>query len=909
MKICAGIMVAAAALLAGLAPQPATAQAGGATVPETIGARSVTDLSTGWRFHSGDAPADVIAPTFDDASWQPIAVPHSWNRVGYYRSDPSSHLNRADTVNKVQGAGWYRLPFTLPANALGKRVWLEFDAASRVATVWLNGKKLGDHAGGFSRFRFDATAALRPGAGNLLVVRADNSAPAAPGATTADVLPLNGDFFVHGGLYRPVRLVIVDPIHFDLADFGGPGVYATTVSASARAARIDVRARITNDGAQGAPVRVTASLVDHHGRTVATARQAISSAAGATSEVRLAVAVTRPHLWQGVEDPYLYTLVLDLADGRGRLLDRVRQPFGIRTIAIDPDKGLFLNGRHLQLHGTGYHQDREGKGWAIDPADVAGDLAILREMGVNTLRLTHYQHGQTIHDLADRYGLLLWDEIPLVSAWTRRGELEPRPALLDNARQQLRELIRQNGNHASVVSWGLANEVDFGNSFPAFLTGYPDGKSPDPMPLLHMLQTLAHREDPTRPTALATCCEGRLFDQGVEIPTTAEAADLGGANRYFGWYFGKADDLGPQLDALHSKRPRQPLSVTEYGAGGATTIHTDDIGGGPIDSRGINQPEEYESFIHEEAWKALKARPYLWATWLWNAFDFATTIRAEGDAQDINTKGLVTYDRRIRKDAYYFYKANWTTTPTVHVTGRRYADRAYRLTDVRVYSNAPATELTLGGRSLGVRSDCPDRVCVWEAVALAPGTNAVVARGRFAGSTVIEDRADWTLSADAATHIRIDAGTIVAAPASARFGSDAFFIGGTAGTLDKAADYGKPAVAATIAGTTDSAVAATYRQGRFRYRVPLADGRYRVTLTFVEPSLGAGERLFGVAANGKPIVEALDISATAGGKAIALRRTAEVTSKGGTLDLTFDPIKGEAVVSAIEISEISGSER
>ena len=231
------------------------------------------------------------------------------------------------------------------------------------------------------------------------------------------------------------------------------------------------------------------------------------------------------------------------------------------------------------------------------------------------------------------------------------------------------------------------------------------------------------------------------------------------------------------------------------------------------------------------------------------------------------------------------------------------------MTDVRVYSNAPATELTLGGRSLGIRSDCPDRVCVWEAVALAPGTNAVVARGRFAGGTVIEDRADWTLSADAATHIRIDAGTIVAAPASARFGSDAFFIGGTAGTLDKAADYGKPAVAATIAGTTDSAVAATYRQGRFRYRIPLADGRYRVTLTFVEPVAGAGERLFGVTANGNPIVEALDIAATAGGKAIALRRTAEVTSKGGTLDLAFDPIKGEAVVSAIEISEISGSER
>lgn len=864
---------------------------------DSAAGRTVQTLATGWRFHQGDAPADVTASTFDDSAWESVSVPHSWNRVGFYRPDPNSHIHRAETVNKTQGLGWYRQRFTVPASLTGKRIWLEFDAASRIASVWLNGKKLGDHAGGFSRFRVDATEALLKGGDNLLVVRTDNSAPSGKDATTADVLPLTGDFFVHGGLYRPVRLVAVDPVHIDLADFGGSGVLATTASASATTARIDVRTRITNAGRRASATRIAISLIDAEGRTAASTQTALKLPPSATQDAALTLDVANPHRWQGVTDPYLYTLSVDVLDSRGRVIDRVRQPFGIRTIRFDADKGLFLNDQHVQLRGVGYHQDREGKGWAIDPSDVAADVAIMREMGVNAIRLTHYQHGQTIHDLADQYGLLVWDEIPLVSAWTRRGELEPRAALIDNARQQMRELIAQNGNHPSVITWGIANEVDFGNSFPAFLTGFPDGKSPDPLPLLRTLQNVAHATDPSRPTALATCCEGRLFDKGTAIPTTAVAADLGGANRYFGWYFGVPGDLGPHLDALHALRPQQPLSVTEYGAGGATTIHSDNVLGGPIDSRGVTQPEEYQSYIHEEALKTLNARPYLWGTFLWNSFDFATTIRTEGDAQDINTKGLVTYDRGIRKDAYYLYQANWSQTPTVHITGRRYVDRAYRVTDVRVYSNAAATDLLLNGRSLGVLRDCPERICVWRDVALTEGSNALVARGG-----AVEDRVAWTLSPDASANVRIDAGAIVAAPATRRFGSDNFFTGGKPGTLVKPADYGKPAVPAVIAGTPDSAVAATYREGRFSYAIPLADGRYTVTLTFVEPSLAAGARVFDVRANGKAIVKALDIAAVAGGVSKALVRTATVTVRGGKLDLAFEPSKGDAIVSAIEVT-------
>ncbi|CAN7510435.1 glycoside hydrolase family 2 TIM barrel-domain containing protein [Caulobacter sp. LjRoot300] len=880
---------------------PAIARAEAASDP----VRVQTPLAQDWRFRQDDGLSGVESPAFNDQDWARVTVPHTWNRVGLYLPGPVERLNGPETINKTQGVGWYRLSFTAP-KLDGRRSYLQFDAASRNAKVWLNGVYLGEHQGGFSRFRLDATDALRADGQNLLVVRADNTKPA-PGSATADNLPLTGDFFVHGGLYRPVSLVLTSPVHFDMLDFGGPGVYATTTDLAAAKAGIQVRARLRNDLAKARPVRLETRLYDAAGHVAAQASASVALPAKGGSEAALSLSLADPHPWNGTADPYLYRLETDLVGADGKVLDRVSTPFGVRQMGFDPGRGFLLNGKPYRLHGVGYHQDREGKGWAIDAADVEEDMAILWEMGANTIRLTHYQHGQVIHDLADKYGFVLWDEIPLVSAWTTGGALEPTPGLVENARQQLKELIRQNANHASVATWGIANEVDFGNSFPAFLTGYKNG-APDPMPLLKALNTLAHEEDPSRPTALATCCEGRVFAAGVDVPTTAEAADLGGANRYFGWYFGAPDDLGPHLDALHAKRPRQPLSVTEYGAGGGVTIHTDDVLGGPIDSRGRVQPEEYESHIHETAWATLSQKPYLWGTWLWNAFDFATTIRHEGDADDINTKGLVTYDRKIRKDAWYFYKANWATTPTVHINGRRYVDRSYPVTDVRVYSNGAATELTLNGRSLGERADCPQRVCVWPAVRLEPGENVLVARARFEGQTV-EDRIIWRRPTDANAPIRIDAGSLVGAGKTVKFGSDAFFKGGQALSANTPADYGRPEVRAAITGTEEIDAASSYRQGRFTYAIPLTPGRYSVRLTFVEPKLAAGERRFDVVTNGARILPDLDVAAEAGGPLKALTRTFETSAADQGLTLAFNPSQGEAIVSTIEITPLQAVKR
>ena len=874
-----------------------TTQTNRTQVSAAAGPRIEMPLRDGWRFRLGPESATELEAA-PDATWTTVSVPHTWNRVGYYKDEPASHINTAQNVVTTQGVGWYKLVFTPPANIAGMESFLQFDAASRIAPVWRNGTMLGTHRAGFSRFRLDSTAALKPGQENSLTVKVDNTKPAL-GSSTADVLPLTGDFFVYGGLYRPVTLVFTRKMHLDLMDYGSSGVYAKTASIASESAQVQVRARVRNDGVRSGAVMLRILLVDAQGKVAAQQEQSVTVGAASVEERTANVAVPHPHLWQGVEDPYLYHLVVQLSNKSSQLVDRVSIPFGIRQVRFDPDQGLFLNGKHVAVHGVGYHQDREGKGWASQPEDVAADEAMMREMGVTGIRLTHYQHGQPIHDLADRDGLVLWDEIPLVSQWTLGDSLQPTDALRENARQQLREQIAQNYNHPSVVTWSIGNEIDFGNSMPGFV-GSRRGAGPDPLPLLKELNQLAHELDPDRPTTLATCCEGRSSGPNTTVPITAAVTDLSGANRYFGWYYDKPSDLGPHLDALHRTRPAQPMAVTEYGAGGAISLHSDNALGG-AESRNRPQAEEYESYIHEQNWSTLRSKPYLWGTFLWNSFDFGTTTRSEGNSQDINTKGIVTFDHKHRKDAYFFYKANWTTTPTVHINSSLYTERAYRLADVRVYSNAPKTALNVNGKLVGVIADCPDRICVWNGVVLSPGANNIVATGTFPKGDV-EDKVQWHLSDAAAKSTLIDCGALVAgASPDKRFGSDTFFEGGTAQMISGPGNGFRAPAPVSIAGTTSPAVAATYRTGTFIYRIPAADGPHSVVLTFVEPSLHAGDRIFDVFANGQKVLNNLDVAAAAGAALTAYQQHFDVNARDGMVILEFKPTKGDAIVSAIEV--------
>lgn len=903
MKRFTGSTALALAGIASVATGTATAAAPRDPAPivsEGTTPRTRTVLAEGWKFNFvGDAGPEAHTPKPEN--WKPVSVPHTWNRVGYYLSDPQTHVNSAESVNKTQGVGWYHLSFTPSADGAGKRAFLEFDAASRTAEVWLNGVRLGEHRNPFGRFRLDATDAIRFGQPNALYVKVDNTQPRL-GNSTADVLPMTGDFFVRGGLYRPVSLVLANPVHVDLLDSGGPGIYAATRSADAASATIDLVTRLKNDSGTAQTVTMDVQLLDDTGKAVATWRHSGPVATDAATEIKGVLTIPNPRLWNGTADPYLHTLRVELRSPDGALLDTLDQRFGIRTMRLDPNEGFILNGKRVPLVGVGIHQDNEATDWAMTEQDVAETIDIVRDMGANTIRLAHYQHGQPIHDLADRYGLVLWDEIGLVTAWTNaKDQVETPEGIRANARLQLQDLIKQNYNHASVAVWGIANEVDFGPGRPDFL-GRPPEVIADPLPLLKDLYGQAKAADPLRPVVLAQCCEERGMR---DVPSVADTVDAAGANRYYGWYYGKPHELAAHLDALRAKRPNQPLSISEIGAGGAPNMHSDNPLGGPIDSAGRVQPEAFFSWYHEQSWKVLKDRRDLWGVWLWNGFDFGTTVRREGDAQDINTKGVVSYDRKIRKDAFYFYRANWSNKPTVHITGRRYIDRAYPVTDVRVYSNATATSLHVNGRALPQLTDCPDRICVWRDVRLKPGTNRIEARGAFA-SGPMTDRVEWTLADSAARSFRIDSGTIVAGRADQRFGSDNFFVGGAAGTADTPGGRGRQPVLVDIAATDRRDIVATFRSGTdFRYRVPVAKGRYRVTLSFVEPREAKGARVFGVTANGTPVLDSYDIHTRAGALLTAMRETFPITVTSDTLDLHFVAQRGEAIVSAIEIEPVT----
>jgi beta-galactosidase len=873
----------------------ATVQPGAKT--ESVQARVSVDLSHGWRFREGDGLSDVPSGSFDDSQWSQVELPHTWNRLG------NEGTERSALTNAVQGVGWYRLRFRTPSSRTARRYFLQFDGVGAIADVWLNGHYLGKHAGAFSRFRFDASAAMNPSGENLLVVKADNSRPQ-PGSTTENVIPLSADFFVFGGIYRSVALIATDLVHADMLDFGGPGLYARAVTVDSDSAAVQVRAKLVNDGSTPREVLVETRIESDANVIVASQSNRLSASPGELAIINDTLHVERPRLWQGMRDPYLYRVVMTVRSRDGLLLDEVVQPLGMRSLHFDSDKGLFLNGEHLFLKGVSMHQDRPVKGWAISRADQAEDFDLLQDLGANAVRLAHYQHDQYSYELADALGIVVWAEIPLVDKVSFDGS-SANPLLAANARQQLTELIRQNYNHPSIAVWSIGNETDLtatSTRGPSILAD-----------LFKSLNALAKAEDPGRFTAYADCCEiGNMPQKSRDTPGAAPRdvivgiTDTAGYNRYFGWYAGRLEDFGPMLDEAHSRHPALPIAVSEYGAGGALTQHTDDAAGGPINPHGRPHPEELQNRYHEASWSALRDRGYLWGVYIWNLFDFSSDSRREGDLTDINEKGLISYDRRTRKDAFYFYRANWSSQPTLHLVGRRYIDRAYGVVDVKAYSNAAQAKLWLNDRDQGV-APCMGGICLWHSVHLLSGTNELRATADMAG-TALTDSMRWAFSGSPAS-VRIKAGDISGylTKAGQRYGSDSYFSGGLAGSINRPDTRASEriAVAADDPGIYDS-----FREGAFAYRVPVPSGRYRVTLKFEEPTAGkAGMREFNVLVNGKIALKRFDIFAAAGGPLKGVDRAFDWTLREDTLLIEFVPLKGAALVSALSIESLDHVQR
>ena len=607
----------------------------------------------------------------DGDAFTKVALPHTWNNI-------DGQDGMADGPY-WRGLGCYHLE--LPNPTEGKKQYIEFQGANHVATVYCNGREMGCHKGGFSTFRFDLTPAMKP-ADNILTVEVTNA--------VSDIYPQNADFTFYGGLYRAVNFIEVTPAHFDLLKDGTSGVFVTP------RANGMTRVDLFPVGAEGCTVKV--ALKDAEGNVVA------QSAADAAAHTVIKIKVKEPHLWNSMEDPYCYTCEATI-EKDGAVLDAVTETYGYRSFHVDPDKGFFLNGKSYPLHGVSRHQDRQDMGWAITPKEHEEDIALIKEVGANTIRLAHYQHDQYFYGLCDHTGFVLWAEIPFISQFIPTQEAH------DNTISQMTELIAQNYNHPSIFFWGISNEITIAGESEALYQNLTE------------LNALAKKLDPSRLTTMA---------QVSMVPMDSEhtyITDLQSYNHYFGWYVGDVEDNGPWLDKFHALNPDRCLGVSEYGAENILKWHT-------AYPDNHDYTEEYASHYHHEMLKTFATRPYLWATHVWNMFDFAADARDEGGVQGRNNKGLVTYDRKTKKDAFYIYQAYWTTKPMVHVCGERFVDRAPDERFIDVYTNCDEVTLYVNGEAVATKA-AVDHEVLFENVALRDGDNVITARsGDVEGNTI-----------------------------------------------------------------------------------------------------------------------------------------------------------------------------
>jgi beta-galactosidase len=659
-------------------------------------------LADGWKFNKDDA--GITAAT---DSWQSVTIPHTWNTKsadeGDHKGDP--HFKSG----YYRGACWYAKSLDIPADWQGKRVFIRFEAASLVSKAYLNGQLLGEHRGGFTAFCYELTPLLHFGATNDLRVQVDNS-------PQKDVPPLSGDFNVDGGIYRPVHLIVTDPLCISPLDLASPGVYLTTKSLTDAAAQIEVRTMVSNGGTGPAQFQVKTDIADAGGKIVATQMQPASVDAGQTQPILSTLNLAAPHLWNGRKDPYLYTATVSLLRGADTA-DSINQPLGVRTVEISEDKGFLLNGQPYPIHGVNRHQDWGDQGWAATPANFDEDAQIMLDMGVTAIRLAHYPQSDYLHNLCDHNGILLWNEIPLVNSVNNTPEFNA------NAEQQLREMILQRYNHPSVAFWGLFNELSL-------------RKTDDPTPLISHLKTVAQELDQSRIIVSAIAIAHKPYNTISDHPCF---------NRYPGWYqkFG----LMESLIQAGSQEVGKRIALSEYGGGANTAQHYE----GPMleqpKAGGPYHPEEWQTHVHEADWVIIKNNPLLWGSFLWVMFDFQVASRHEGGQSNLNDKGLVTQDRKIKKDSYYFYQANWSDKPMIHIASQRMTPRRLAVTDVEVFSNASQVELFLNGESLGAKP--PDQVNVfhWPGVQLQPGKNEVKAVAQSKDEQ-LTDICEWVFDPD-----------------------------------------------------------------------------------------------------------------------------------------------------------------
>ena len=664
--------------------------------------RSVESFNSGWSFKKAPAEKELAVNARKwDSGWSEVEIPHTWNAKDM----------QVQADNFYEGVAYYKKQYFFPTELKGKRVFLRFEGVGSCAEVFVNGMLATSHKGGYSAFACEISPLLKAGEENEIIVKADNK-------SRPDVIPINHNLFgVYGGIYRPVWLIVTEPYNISVTDCASPGVYVTQKNVSKKQADVNVKVKLDNGTLQPAPVTLQNTIYNQEGKQIATQSRSFELSAQGEQAYESSFTIKNPTLWQGRENPYLYKVVSRLIKD-GKVIDEMVQPLGLRKYEIVAGKGFYLNGEKYPMYGVTRHQDWWGLGSALKNENHDFDLATIMDVGATTVRFAHYQQSDYLYSRCDSLGLIIWAEIPFVNRVS--GEEA------ENCRNQLREMIRQSFNHPSIYVWGLHNEVYQPHQYTKELT--------------QSLHDLAKTEDPDRYT-VSVNGYGHM-----EHPVNL-VADIQGMNRYFGWYEKKIQDIKPWVENLEKEYPHQKLMLTEYGAD-ANLNHQTEYLGDALNWTKEFYPETFATKTHEYQWSVIAAHPYIIASYLWNTFDFCAPMWVRGGVPARNMKGLVTFDRKVKKDSYFWYKANWSKDPVLFLTQRRNWDREKKETSVTVYSNIGTPKVYLNGKELsGIHEGYTPVHYIIDNVTLENGKNIVKTVVVKDGKTY-EDEIEWMYSGE-----------------------------------------------------------------------------------------------------------------------------------------------------------------
>lgn len=662
-----------------------------------VSAREVVTFNDGWEFKKGPFSQEPMKSARQwNGRWEKVRIPHTWNAEDM----------QLKTNSFYEGDAYYRKKHLFPETMQGKRIFLRFEGVGACAEVYINGYLAGTHKGGYSAFACEISGQVKFGQENEIVVKADNKA-------RPDVIPVNQSLFgVYGGIYRPVWLVVTEPCNIVVTDCASPGVYITQKNVSKKSAEVTVKVKLDNATLAPVPLVLENTVYDRNGKLVKKHRQAFELTPQGVQVYHSDFKLSNPHLWQGREDPYLYKVVSRLMQN-DRVIDEVVQPLGLRKYEIVAGEGFFLNGKKYPMYGVTRHQDWWKLGSALTNKEHDFDLAAIMDVGATTVRFAHYQQSDYIYSRCDTLGLIIWAEIPFVNRVSGQE--------WENAHQQMRELIRQSFNHPSIYIWGMHNEVYHPHGYTAALT--------------QSLHDLCKTEDPDRYTVAVN-------GYGHTEHPVNENADVQGMNRYFGWYEKKIQDIKPWVEKMEKEYPWQKLMLTEYGAD-ANLDHQTEYLGDALNWGKSFYPETFQTKTHEYQWSVIAQHPYIIASYLWNMFDFAVPMWERGGVPARNLKGMITFDRKTKKDSYFWYKANWSKDPVLYLTQRRNTDREKKETSVTVYSNIGTPAVYLNGKEIsGVRKGYTDVHYVFDKVTLNRGKNILKAVVSYQGKEYT-DEIEW----------------------------------------------------------------------------------------------------------------------------------------------------------------------